>query len=93
MIKDKRYINAKNLILAGHVKTFRNIFDIIPKTVVARDLNIGNVRFSELIEKVGDFHVRHLSALADLLEIDEMEIFKIVSAQNKEGKRTKSPKK
>lgn len=92
MVKDKRYTNAKNLILAGHVKTFRDLFDSVPKSVIARDLGINNVRFNELMNDVGRFFVKDMFKLAELLDIPEIEVMKLICNQHgadRKGKRKK----
>lgn len=70
MVKDKRYKLVKDQISGGHIKTFSEIFDIIPKTVVLKDLHIHNQRFNELMSDVRLFTLLQLYELAALIEID-----------------------
>lgn len=92
MVKDKCYTNAKNLILGGHIKTFRELFDAVPKTVIAHDLGINNVRFNELMNNVGRFFVKDMFRLAELMEIPEIEVMKLICNQHgvdRKGKKKK----
>ena len=92
MTKDRRYTLAKNEILGGHVKTLREIFDIIPKTVVSKALKIHNMRFSDLINDVQGFELSELYLLAELLEIDEKLLLDLTHAQYLADKKTRKKK-
>jgi hypothetical protein len=70
MAKDRRYITVKNLITAGYIKSFREIFETIPKSVVARDLGMNNARFTRLMNDVGSFTLEELFRLSVFLEIE-----------------------
>ncbi|TXJ23509.1 MAG: hypothetical protein E6Q24_17500 [Chitinophagaceae bacterium] len=89
MVKDKRYTNVKNLISGGHIKNFKDLFDVIPKTVVAHDLGINNVRFTELMEDVGRYFVKDLFKLAELIEVPEIEVMKLICNQYSTDKKAK----
>jgi len=89
MVKDKRYTIVKNLIAGGHIKNFRELFDAIPKTVVAHDLGINNVRFTELMDDMGRYFVKDLFKLSELIEVPEIEIMKLICNQYVSDKKTK----
>ena len=92
MVKDRRYKLAKNQINDGHVKVFREIFDIIPKTVVHKDLKIHNQRFNDLLGDVSDFKLKEFYQIADLIEVDKKLILDLAHKQFLEdslGKRNK----
>jgi hypothetical protein len=93
MAKDRRYNTVKNLILGGYIKTFSEIFDTIPKSVVAHDLGFNYVRMNNLIRDVERIIIKDLFKLASLIEIDEMDIMRLVYNQysfDKKNKRKKS---
>jgi hypothetical protein len=92
MSKDRRYTTVKNLISGGYIKTFREIFDTLPKSVVARDLGMNNVRFSKLIQNVDQFVLKDLFRFAAYLEIEEMVLFNLVFQQYHLDKKTKKKK-
>jgi hypothetical protein len=92
MPKDRRYITVKNLISAGYIKTFREIFDTVPKSVIAADLGFNNDRINNLMANVDRFIVKDLFKLASLIEVEEIEIMKLICNQHtvdKKGKRKK----
>jgi hypothetical protein len=92
MAKDRRYTTIKNLITGGYISSFREIFDTLPKSVVARDLGLNNVRFSRLIENVEKFVLKDLFQLAGLLEIEEMVLLNLVLRQHMAKKKTRIKK-
>lgn len=81
MAKDRRYTTVKNLIAGGYIKTFREIFDTIPKSVVARDLGMHNIRFTKLINNVDKFILKDLILMAALIETDEAILLQLVYQQ------------
>jgi hypothetical protein len=89
MAKDRRYITVKNLITAGYINSFREIFDTIPKSVVARDLRMNNARFTRLINDVGSFRLEELFRLAVFLELEGFTIIKLVMQQFELDKKSK----
>ena len=92
MTKDRRYTTIKNLISAGYIKSFREIFDTLPKSVVARDLGMNNIRFSRLIDNVDQFLLRDLFRIAAYLEIDELILVNLVYQQYATDKKSKKKK-
>ena len=82
MAKDRRYITIKNLIDAGYIKNFMEIFDTLPKSVVARDLGMNNRRFTRLMNNVGQFSIIELLIFASLLEVDKIVFLKLVLQQH-----------
>ena len=91
MAKDKRYNTVRNLILGGYLKTFNEIFDTIPKSVVAADLGLNSTRINRVIDNNGRFFVDDLFKLAALLDVPEIKIMELVCNQHAADK--KSPKK
>lgn len=92
MAKDRRYSTVKNLISGNYIKTFREIFDTVPKSVVAKDLGFNSERINRLMNEVDRFIVKDLFKLASLIEVDEIEIMKLICNQyttDKKGKRKK----
>ena len=81
MMKDRRYGAVKKLISTKQLSVFRDIFEIVPKSVVARDLGMNNRRLERLIQRVEDFVLKDLFKFADFLEIDRMDIIEMVYAQ------------
>lgn len=92
MVKDKRYSTVKNLILGGYIKNFRDIFDVVPKSVVVKDLKTNNQRFTRMMDNVGLFYTRELFKIAELIEVDEIEIMKLVCNQYVNDRKVKKKK-
>lgn len=90
MAKDKRYNTVRNLILGGYLKTFNEIFDTLPKSIVAQDLGMNSTRINRVIDNNGRFFVDDLFALAALLDVPEIKVMELVCNQHtadKKGKR------
>jgi hypothetical protein len=81
MSKDQRYTTIKVLKNSGHIKTFRDIFNYIPKTVVYKDLAVNFKRFSKAIINPASLTLGELQTLADFFEIDAKEILDMAYEQ------------
>ena len=81
MAKDKRYTTIKNLISGGHIKSFREIFDTLPKSVVYKDLGMNNKRFNRLMYNVEEFVVLDLFRIADLIGTNKKNILDLIYSQ------------
>ena len=92
MTKDKRYTLVKNQISGGYIKTFREIFDIIPKTVVGKDLKSHNVRFGNMLNDTTLLELGDLYRIAALIDVDEKIILDLAHAQYLADKKTRKKK-
>lgn len=81
MVKDKRYLTVKNLISGGYIKSFHEIFDTIPKSVVYKDLGMNSTRFKDLLENVDHFILKDIFRIATLIEIDKKTFLDLIYAQ------------
>ena len=81
MARDRRYTTVKNLITAGYIHAFREIFETLPKSVVAKDLGMNNTRFTRLIENVDQFTLEELFLFAGFLEIENLTLMNLVLHQ------------
>lgn len=91
MAKDTRYSTICDLISKGYIKSLREIFEkeLISRSKVARDLGLNPGRFSRNLLHPERFVVKDLYALADLLEIEGIEIFKLVDFDHGKPKKKK----
>ena len=87
MERNKQYKAIKILIEAGHITEFRQIFDHIYPTHVARDMGIHYTRFTGMIQRVQDFRVSELYLLAGLINTDGKTILLLVDAQHEADKK------
>jgi len=78
-MKDKRFITAGKLIRTNEIKTFTEVIDVIPKTVVAKALGINPERFNRLLENIDLFVIKDLANLAGLLEVDTIAVLHLVN--------------
>jgi hypothetical protein len=87
MAKDKRYGTVKNLIAGGYIKSFSEIWDTLPKTVVARDLKMHHQTFSKLVSSPEKIRFEEAIEIASLIEIDGMRIINLIYSQIDPGKK------
>jgi hypothetical protein len=80
-VKDRRYAAVRHLIKDGRIRAFNEIFEILPKTVLAKSLGINNSRFERLRNNISLFQLREIFFIANILEINEEEILNLVYAQ------------
>jgi hypothetical protein len=89
MVKDRRYTTVKKIITGGYMHSFGEIFDIVPKSVVARDLGINNMRFSKLINQPALFSLKDTFRFAALLEVDDMVLISLIYSQIQANRKSK----
>jgi hypothetical protein len=87
MPKDSRYKTVKILIEGGHVKTFAEIFQHIPPSVVSNDFGTNYTRFVKLIDNPSDFKLRELYTLASHFQVDSKIMLDLAYNQEKKVKR------
>lgn len=69
------------MINEGKIHSFKDIFQFIPKSIVATDLGKKVVRFSQLMENVEQFTLQELFMLARFFELDEDTMLRLVRTQ------------
>jgi len=89
MRKDNRYKIVKEYYEQGNILTFYEIFKMIPKTIVARDLDIKISIFSSLIRYLHKFRIEQIFKIASLFEIDEFSLVYMVYYQYKINEQNK----
>jgi hypothetical protein len=89
MAKDRRYSTVKVLIETGNIKSFREIFDHIPKSVVYSDLGMNYTRFAKLIDSPALFTLQELITLAGFFGIDSRKMIDLAYTQHITGKKIK----
>ena len=76
--RDRRYSVVKLFYDQGKIQTFKDIFEFIPKSVVAKDLGKKVDRFTVLINKVEKFKVEELFRIGRFCSLDEDAIMNLV---------------
>lgn len=82
MAKDKRYEIIKHLLLADHIHSLSEVFEILPKTVLARDLGINYQTFKKIIRYPERFTLKKIYQLASLIEVDRWKAIKLIHIEN-----------
>jgi hypothetical protein len=82
--KDHRYKTVKILIQGKFIKNFRQIFDHIPKSVVAAALHTNNNRMTDLINEPGDMRVGETYMIAKLIGVPFLVIAGLVEVSLKD---------
>lgn len=89
MERDPRYKAVKHLVDKGEIMMFNQIFDFIPKSKVAADLGIQNVRFTSLMNHIERFSLQELFILAKFFELDDRAMFNLAYNQYLQQKGSK----
>jgi hypothetical protein len=89
MTKDPRYKTLKIMVETGNIKAFEEMFNVVPKTVVAADLGINYGRFLDKLNNLQDFSLKELFKLADFIEVDNKAVVNIVLNDVERKKRRK----
>ncbi|HEX6428768.1 MAG TPA: hypothetical protein VF008_13830 [Niastella sp.] len=79
--KDPRYKVINIMIKAGAIKSFKEIFVHLPKTVVAKDLHMNNNRMTRLIEYPGGFTFEDIATIAKMTGIDFMTLAGMIAKE------------
>ncbi len=86
MAKDLRYKTLRVMIETGNTQSLVEVFNIIPKTVIAADLGINYTRFLSRLRKPDEFTLNELIRLASLIEVENKVLLNLVLAEI-EGKK------
>jgi len=78
-LKDKRYNALKAYIDSGGIKSFSEVFDIVPKSVFVRDTGINYVRLMNKINNPEKFTVKDIMLLSELIGVDSRKIYDLVA--------------
>lgn len=78
-LKDKRYNALKAYIDSGGIKSFGEVFDIVPKSVFVRDTGINYVRLMNKINNPEKFTVKDIMLLSELIGVDSRKIYDLVA--------------
>jgi hypothetical protein len=90
--RDKKYELVGVMHKAGYITSIEEIFNYIPRLVVAPDLGMKRQRLGRLIKKVETFELKELLSIGAFcnLSIDEVLELTITSYNNQKNKRAQS---
>ena len=89
MAKDQRYDTVKFLLEGGRIKTFMQIFEHIPKSVVANNLGTNYNRLAKMLDQVDLFTLKEIFQLGSLFDINEKEMLDLVYQQHVANKNNR----
>jgi len=78
MAKDKRYNTAKKLFEMGAMTNISEILDVIPKTVIGKDMGMHHDTFNRLLSNPGNFTLNQIFQLAALIGVDKMAMLNLI---------------
>ena len=76
--KDIRYIAASLYISSGKAASLSDIFLLVPRSKIARDININSVRFMNKVNDPSKFSVKEIIIIAELFQVSEYLIYKLI---------------
>ena len=88
-IREYEYGIVQTMIEAGKIKRLEDIFPIVPKTTIARDLKIRPANFNEYIDNVGLFTINKIEELASLIGVEYDVLYNIIIQQHRRQKEAK----
>ena len=78
MSKDKRYTAIRSMVETGILSGFKEIFDIIPKTLVSNDLGMNYQTFTRKVNEPDLFTLRELAKIAHLMAVKPMTLVELI---------------
>jgi len=88
-VKDPRYRAIKSLIESKSISTLKDIFTVVPLTVVKKDLKVNYDTLRRKIQNPEMLTLRNVIGIAALFEVDPVELFRIVSNEINSKNRSK----
>lgn len=90
-MKDPRYKAIKSLIESKSINSLKDIFTVIPLTVVKKDLKVNYDTLRRKVQNPDMLTLKNVMGMAALFDVDPVELFRIVSndiaAKNKSRKK------
>jgi carbamoylphosphate synthase small subunit len=81
MTKDFRYKAVEVMIRSKGINTFREIFDQIPRTVVAVDMGFNNNRMRDLVKYPLQLKLVEIDKMAALFGCTPDQLIRLIRAQ------------
>jgi hypothetical protein len=76
-LKDNRYKAVKSLIETNNIKSLKEVFEIIPLTVVRVDMGVNYNTLRRRIQSSGLLTVDDINKLSELMEVDACQLTKL----------------
>jgi hypothetical protein len=78
VLKDQRYKAIKSLIESKGITGLKEVFTIMPLSVVRQDMKINYNTLRRRVNEGEALTVKDILALAGLFEVDHMEVFRLI---------------
>lgn len=88
---DHRYKYVRSVWQAGDLHSFAEIFNIIPRSVVAADLHLNYERFTKKVIKPETLAYRDIQCLAQLTGIDFRKLSELVIQAIEKAEQAETP--
>jgi hypothetical protein len=90
--RDDRYDYIRTMYNEGEITSFEQIFEIVPRYIVAKDLRTKRQRLGKLINQIEKFSIKELISIGKLCYLNTNEIFSLVAATyaNQTNKKKKN---
>jgi hypothetical protein len=90
-IRDRRYLSGAAYIRTKQDLIFRDVFKVIPKTVVCKDLGIQPKSFNRFLERPDELKISEINKMAEMFEVDPQLILLAVFRQLRSATIKKRP--
>lgn len=92
MAQERHYKIGKSLILDGTIKRITDLFEFVPKSNVAKDLNMHFNTLQSRIDAPGTFAIEELTEIAELMDVDPMTLITMTYSQYSHDRKAKKKK-
>jgi hypothetical protein len=75
---DRRYKLLKRIVELGELARYEDIFEYIPKSVIANDFGFNSTKITKLIKNPREWKIREIVLLGQLIGVDSLELFKLI---------------
>lgn len=82
-----RLKSVKSDFLAGNIKNFQQIYDVVAKSWIAKKLGMGFTTLKEKSDSPGDFTLNEIRRFADLIGVEFEELLTFVKALIKQNEK------
>jgi hypothetical protein len=88
-VKDKKYSALKAYIESGNIKSFTEIFDIVPKSIITKDTGINWTRLTNKISNPDKFSVKDIRIIAQLIGVDSRKLYDLIATAAEKAAKKK----
>lgn len=79
LAKDKRYDYIRNMVQSRDISAFEEIFNVVPRSIVAKDLKTKRDRLGRLLHHIEQFTIYDLLRIGYFCRLSKTETFSLVT--------------